>query len=73
MIRVLQLNFNSLKRKRAELKILIERHNPDIVVGSESKLYDTHASHSIFPETYVVERNDRNRHVAGVILVIKLS
>ena len=73
MLQVLQLNFNSLKSsgKKAELQILIERHNPDIIVGCESKLVDTHASHSIFPETYVVERNDRNRHGAGLILAIK--
>ena len=73
MLRVLQLNFNSLKssRKKAEHQILIEPHNPDTIDGCESKLDDTHASHSIFPETYVVERNDRNRHGARVILATK--
>ena len=51
--------------------MLNERHNPEMIVGYESILDDTSASHSIFPEAYVVEHNNRNRHSASVILAIK--
>ena len=72
-LKVLQLNFNSLKSnaKKAELNLLIQRHDPDIIIGCESKLDDSFTTHSIIPETYDVQRSDRNRNGGGVLLAIK--
>ena len=72
-LKVLQLNFNSLKSeaKKAELSTLLAQYDPDVVIGCESKLDNSYATHSIFPDTYNVERSDRNKDGGGVILAIK--
>ena len=72
-LKVLQLNFNSLKSnsKMAELNLLIQQHNPDVIIGCKSKLDENFTTHSIFPEDYEVQRSDRNRNGGGVILAIK--
>ena len=72
-LHVLQLNFNSLKSttKVAELNLLITNHNPDVIIGCETKLDNTHATYSIFPADYTVFRRDRNKHGGGVLITIR--
>ena len=72
-ISVLQLNFNSLKSttKTAELNTLISDHDPDIIIGCESKLDNTHATYAIFPDDYTVFRHDRDKYGGGVLIAVR--
>ena len=46
-------------------------HDPEIVLGSESKLNPDIPSYSIFPPSYSVLRRDRNAFGGGVFQAIK--
>ena len=72
-ISVFQLNFNSLKSTTeiAERNSLISDHDPDIIVGCESKLDNTHGTYSIFPDDYTVLCRDRDKHGEGVLIAVR--
>ena len=67
------INCNGLNSSlcSTEFQVLLELHNPDFVLGTESKLQNDIPSSSIFPSNYTVFRKDRNVHGGGVFQAIK--
>ena len=67
------INCNGLKSSKhsSEFQALLEIHDPDIVLGAESKLNPDIPSYSIFPSSYSVLRKDRNAFGGGVFHAIK--
>ena len=53
-LKILQMNFNSLQstEKIARLQAHIDTENPDIIIGSETKLDESFCSSEIFPDRY---------------------
>ena len=64
---------NSLKsnEKKANFLTELEHHNPDIIIGCESKLDNEHANYSIFPKSYEIKRKDKR--VANDFVVINIQ
>ena len=56
------INCNGIRSSKhsTEFKVLLELHNPDFVLGTESKLHPGVPTYSIFPPTYTVVRKERN-------------
>lgn len=70
---ILYFNARSLKNKVDELSIRCKRHNPDLVVITESWL-DSSVPDSYFSlENYVALRCDRNSNGGGIVLFIRQS
>ena len=58
------INCNGLKSSKhsIEFKALLELHNPDFVLATESKLHPGVPTYSIFQPTYTVFIKDRNAY-----------
>ena len=58
------INCNGLKSTDHSTKFqaLLDLHNPDFVLGTESNLHPHVPTYSVFPPSYTVFRNDRNVH-----------
>ena len=67
-LKVMVINFQSIRNKTSELKVLLEQHNPDIIQGTETWLSQEINSSEIFPDTYDVYRRDRRDGIHGGIL-----
>ena len=50
---------------------MLERDNPDIVVGTETWLKPDVSNAEIFPSSYTIYRKDRADSYGGVILAVK--
>ena len=72
-LRIMSVNCNSLQSfdKRADLQALIDKHNPNIILGQESKLGPEHHNSEIFPQGFTVIRKDRKAGGGGVFILIK--
>ena len=68
------MNFNSLQttEKIARLQAQIDTENPDIIIGSETKL-DKSFSSQIFPDRYhgQIFRRDHRKGSGGVVIAVK--
>ena len=66
-IRGMILNCNGLKvtDHNTKFQVLLNLHNPDFVLGTESKLGSDISIYSIFPPNYTIFRKDRNRFGGG--------
>ena len=67
-LRILLVNFQSVKQKAADVKVLIELHKPDLICGTETWLNEEISSSEIFPDSYVIFRNDRTDKGGGGVL-----
>ena len=74
-IRVVNVNFRSIRCKKAELLVFLEMTDPDVVIGTETWLTRDDCSREFFPENYSVYRADRtgNTGYGGVLLAIKTN
>ena len=70
-LKVLVVNFQSIKNKVPELTACLENHSPDVVIGTETWLYPSVLNSELFPEDYTVIRKDRNDKHGGVLLALK--
>jgi hypothetical protein len=70
-LRILLVNFQSVKEKSADVSSLIDMHQPDIICGTETWLNKDISSSEIFPDSYVVYRKDRDTRGGGVLHAIK--
>ena len=74
-LKVLNINCQSIVNKKAEFQAIIDSHNPDIIVGTESWLNKTHLSSEIFPSSlgYTPFRQDREADTCGggVFILVK--
>nr|XP_054755967.1 uncharacterized protein LOC129261972 [Lytechinus pictus] len=69
----MQVNCNGLKSEKSKLdfQAALAQHDPDIILGCESKLNADVPTYSIFPENYEVYRKDRNAFGGGVFVAVK--
>ena len=74
-LRVLNINCQSLVNKKAEFHALLDLHNPDIVIGTESWLTPNHLDSEFFPHSlgYTPFREDRGAGTVGggVFILVK--
>ncbi|CAG2235098.1 unnamed protein product [Mytilus edulis] len=70
-IKMLTVNFQSIKSKQGQVKNLVESTQPDIVLGTETWIDPTITDNQIFPPNYHIYRNDRNLKGGGVLIAIK--
>ena len=70
-MKILNVNFQSVKNKKEELGNLIESTDPSIIIGTETWLNDRIHSSEIFTPSYDVYRNDRKDGYGGVLIAIK--
>ena len=70
-LRILIMNCQSVKNKKAELHTVIESSKPDIILGNESWLNPDIANSEIFPEEYEAIRKDREDGHGGVFIAYK--
>ncbi|XP_072033764.1 uncharacterized protein [Amphiura filiformis] len=70
-IKILNLNFQSLKNKQAEFQVLLETEKPDVIIGSETWLNSSVNSCELFPSEYTVFRKDREDGYGGVLIAVR--
>ena len=76
-LKILNINFQSLKNKKADLLEIIDSVKPDIILGTETWLNSNTSSSEYFPSnTYNVYRHDRPPNIkdqshGGVLIAIK--
>ncbi|KAK3105360.1 hypothetical protein FSP39_023412, partial [Pinctada imbricata] len=68
-LRVININFQSIKNKVADLEILIESTRPDVIIGTETWLSSDMASSEFVPSEYQVYRRDRPTDPHGGVLI----
>jgi hypothetical protein len=75
-IRILNMNFQSLKKKGKLLEAIIESTEPDIIIGTETWLDSNIKSSEIIPDYFQYDRERRDRlkdpH-RGVMIAAKQS
>ena len=69
-LKILNVNCQSVVRKKASLLNMCETTGADIVIGTESWLSDQHLSTEIFPDEYKVFRRDRKKHKGGGVFIL---
>ena len=67
-LRILLINYQSVKGKAADVAALIEMYQPDIVCGTETWLNKNISSSEIFPDSYVIFRRDRTMFEGGGVI-----
>ena len=72
-LKVLTINCNSIvsQSKAGQFISLVTTEDPDIIIGTESKLDNTIANGEVFPQNYCVLRKDRQKGGGGVFLAIR--
>ena len=70
-LRVLNINFQSVKTKQGELLNLIESSNPDVIFGTETWIDPSIKDSQFLPPGFTTYRKDRNLGGGGVIIAIK--
>jgi len=70
-LRILIINFQSVKNKRTELPVLTESAKPDIIIGTETWLSEKISNREIFPPElgYDIIRRDRTGDAHGGVLI----
>ena len=68
-LRVLNINFQSIKMKQCRLSNVLESVKPDIVIGTETWLDNSIKDSEIFPSGYRIHRKDRKTGNGGGILI----
>ena len=64
-LKIININFQSIKNKTAELGNVISTHDPDILIGTETWLNHTTTDNEIFPPGYSLLRKGRNDGYGG--------
>ena len=70
-LKILTINAEGLRNKRAAFHLLIEEHNADIVCITESKIDSNISSQELFPAQFNVYRKDRDNGGGGVITAVR--
>ena len=67
--KVISINFQSIVNKVPSFLEVINKHNPDIIIGSETWLTTNISSSEIFPPNYNVFRKDMTTRPGGGVLI----
>ncbi|XP_072178279.1 uncharacterized protein [Diadema setosum] len=70
-LRVLNINFQSVRNKKAEIGDVLDSTKPDIVLGTETWLKENITSSELFPDGYTIVRRDRSDGYGGVLIALK--
>jgi hypothetical protein len=70
-MKLLTINFQSIKAKRETFWNLLESSKPDIILGCETGLKPTVTNQEIIPPGYEVYRQDRHDGYGGVLVIVK--
>ena len=70
-LKVLVINFQSIKNKVSQLAASLDLHRPDIVIGTETWLNPSVLNSEIFPPNYTMIRKDRKDSHGGVLIALK--
>ena len=70
-IKILNVNYQSVKNKKEEIGNLIDSADPCVIIGTETWLNSRMHSSEIFPSNYEVIRHDREDGYGGVLLAIR--
>ena len=70
-MRVLNINFQSIKSKVHELSLLLDSAKPDIIIGCETWLKPEIHNSEIMPPNYTIYRNDRKDGYGGVLIGVR--
>jgi hypothetical protein len=70
-MRVLNINFQSVKSKVHELSLLLDSAKPDIIIGCETWLKPEIHNSEIMPPNYTIYRNDRKDGYGGVLIGVR--
>ena len=68
-LRILVMNCQSIKNKKAELHTIIDSAKPDIILGNESWLTPDIKNSEIFPESFDAVRKDRASDAHGGVFI----
>ena len=69
-MKILNVNFQSVKNKKEEIGNLIDSVDPCVIIGTETWLNSRIHSSEIFPSNYEVIRHNRQDGYGGVLLAI---
>jgi hypothetical protein len=69
-LKMLTINFQSIKSNQGLVKNHIESTKPAIVIGTETWIDPTVTDNQIFPPNYKLYRKDRNMQDGGVLIAI---
>ncbi len=72
-LRFLNVNFQSIKKKQAQVIHLIDSMKPDVVIGTETWLDSTIRDSEFFPAGYKLYRKDRVNQGGGGVLIAVTS
>ena len=72
-LRIININFQSIKMKQCRISNLLESVKPDIILGTETWLDPSIKSSEIFPRGYSVFRKDRTKSGGGGVLIAVTS
>ena len=71
-LRILNVNFQSIKGKQCQVRNLIDSTNPDILFGTETWIDSNIKDSQIFPSGYNIFRKDKtNCGGGGVLIAVK--
>jgi hypothetical protein len=71
-LKVLVINFGSIKNKVADLAVCLDINNPDIIIGTETWLRPAVKSEELLPsDKYTIVRKDRKDSYGGVLIAYK--
>jgi hypothetical protein len=70
---LLQVNCRSICNKILEIWSLIDTYNPDVVIGTESRLSEEINNAEVFRDDYITFRRDRYSWGGGVFIVLKIT
>jgi hypothetical protein len=65
---LLQVNCRSILNQILEFLNLVDTHNPDVVIGTESWLSDEINNAEVFRDDYIIFRRDRSTRGGGVFI-----
>ncbi|VDI32891.1 Hypothetical predicted protein [Mytilus galloprovincialis] len=69
-LRIIVVNCQSIRNKKADIDNLIETTKPDIMIGNESWLHKDISSTEVFPQGYIAYRKDRKTDAHGGVFIL---
>ena len=69
-ITFITLNCRGLINKARNLAVIIDSLKPDVIIGTESWLYEDFKDGEVFPPGYTIYRKDRNRFGGRVFIAV---